>query len=209
MPTSRRNRRKPTERARSKNLTTAIEFIKTKKSRGEVKKTNPLEQGIDFKGPKISSSKLKKKEEKQKETPKKSLPQKTASQKKRAAAQLSSSIKAKGKEGKYKDTKVLGKKDIKAEKIALKKQKGSEAPKKEMSKQDRRRSLRAADLAVRKGISLDEAKELQGQRRAGRKQFLKNFAANLAGAEMNKGEFNTKDYENYKKIMLIILKLIL
>lgn len=199
MPTSRRNRRKPTERARSKNLTTAIEFIKTKKSRGEVKKTNPLEQGIDFKGPKISSSRLKKKEEKQKETPKKSLPQKTASQKKRAAAQLSSSIKAKGKEGKYKDTKVLGKKDIKAEKIALKKQKGSEAPKKEMSKQDRRRSLRAADLAVRKGISLDEAKELQGQRRAGRKQFLKNFAANLAGVEMNKGEFNTKDYENYKK----------
>lgn len=129
----------------------------------------------------------------------KTLPQKTASQKKRAAAQLSSSIKAKGKEGKYKDTKVLGKKDIKAEKIALKKQKGSEAPKKEMSKQDRRRSLRAADLAVRKGISLDEAKELQGQRRAGRKQFLKNFAANLAGVEMNKGEFNTKDYENYKK----------
>lgn len=131
--------------------------------------------------------------------PKKSLPQKTASQKKRASAQLASSIKAKGKEGKYKDTKVLGKKDIKAEKVALKKQKGSEAPKKEMSKQDRRRSLRAADLAVRKGISLDEAKELQGQRRAGRKQFLKNFAANLAGVEMNKGEFNTKDYENYKK----------
>ena len=125
--------------------------------------------------------------------------QKTASQKKRVAAQLASSIKAKGKEGKYKDTKVLGKKDIKAEKVALKKQKGSEAPKKEMSKQDRRRSLRAADLAVRKGISLDEAKELQGQRRAGRKQFLKNFAANLAGVEMNKGEFNTKDYENYKK----------
>lgn len=126
-------------------------------------------------------------------------PQKTATQKKRAAAQLASSIKAKGKEGKYKDIKVLGKKDIKAEKVALKKQKGSEAPKKEMSKQDRRRSLRAADLAVRKGISLDEAKELQGQRRADRKQFLKNFAANLAGVEMNKGEFNTKDYENYKK----------
>jgi len=130
---------------------------------------------------------------------KKPTPQKTASQKKRVAAQLSSSIKAKGKEGKYKDTKVLGKKDIKAEKVALKKQKGSEVPKEEMSKQDRKRSLRAADLAVRKGISLDEAKELQGQRRAGRKQFLKNFAANLAGVEMNKGEFNTKDYENYKK----------
>ena len=29
--------------------------------------------------------------------------------------------------------------------------------------------------------------------------FLKNFAANLAGVEMNRGEFNTKDYENYKK----------
>jgi len=130
----------------------------------------------------------------------KGLPQKTAAQKKRAAAQLSSSIKAKGKEGKYKDAKVLGEKaSIKAEKLALKKQKGSEAPKKQISKQDRRRSLRAADLAVRKGISLDEAKELQGQRRAGRKKFLKNFAANLAGAEMNKGEFNTKDYENYKK----------
>ena len=84
MPTSRRNRRKPTERARSKNLTTAIESRKTKKSRGKVKKTNPLEQGIDFKAPKISSSKLEKKEEKQKETPKKSLPQKTASQKKSA-----------------------------------------------------------------------------------------------------------------------------
>lgn len=135
-----------------------------------------------------------------KETTKKRLPQKTAAQKKRAAAQLSSSIKAKGKEGKYKDAKVLGEKaSIKAEKLALKKQKGSEAPKKQISKQDRRRSLRAADLAVRKGISLDEAKELQGQRRANRKQFLKNFAANLAGVEMNRGEFNTKDYENYKK----------
>lgn len=192
-------RRKPTGRARSKNLTTAIEFKRTKLSRGKVKKTNPLERGIDFKGPKISSTKLEKKKEKQKETTEKRLPQKTAAQKKRAAAQLSSSIKAKGKEGKYKDAKVLEKKDIKAEKLALKKQKGSEAPKKQISKQDRRRSLRAADLAVRKGISLDEAKELQGQRRAGRKKFLKNFAANLAGVEMNKGEFNTKDYENYKK----------
>jgi electron transport complex protein RnfC len=131
--------------------------------------------------------------------PKKSLPQKTDSQKKRSSAKLSSSIKAKSGEGKYKDARALSKKDIKAEKLALKKQKGSEAPKKQISKQDRRRSLRAADLAVRKDISLDEAKELQGQRRANRKQFLKNFAANLAGVEMNKGEFNTKDYENYKK----------
>lgn len=188
-------RRKPTERARPKNLTTAIESKRTRLSRGKVKQTNPLERGVDFKEPKISSSKL----EKKKETPKKSLPQKTASEKKRAVAKLASSIKAKGGEGKYKDARVLSKKDIKAEKLALKKQKGSEAPKKQISKQDRRRSLRATDLAVRKGISLDEAKELQGQRRANRKQFLKNFAANLAGVEMNRGEFNTKDYENYKK----------
>lgn len=183
-------RRKPTERARPKNLTTAIEFKRTKLSRGKVKKTNPLERGIDFKGPKISSTKLEKKKEKQKETTEKRLPQKTASKKKREKVTALEKPKVSGIE---KLVKIGG------ETGGLKKQKGSEAPKKEMSKQDRRRSLRAADLAVRKGISLDEAKELQGQRRAGRKQFLKNFAANLAGVEMNKGEFNTKDYENYKK----------
>ena len=157
---------------------------------------------LPAKGPEQGGEGPKRKPQKpipKKTAPKKSLPQKTATSKKRAVAKLASSIKAKGGEEKYKDARVLSKKDIKAEKLALKKQKGSEAPKKQMSKQDRRRSLRAADLAVRKGISLDEAKELQGQRRANRKQFLKNFAANLAGVEMSKGEFNTKDYENYKK----------
>lgn len=121
---------------------------------------------------------------------KKPTPQKTASQKKKEKVTALEKPKVSGKEKLVK---------LRGETSELKKQKGSEAPKKEMSKQDRRRSLRAANLAVRKGISLDEAKELQGQRRAGRKQFLKNFAANLAGVEMNKGEFNTKDYENYKK----------
>lgn len=116
----------------------------------------------------------------------KGTPQKTAAQKKRE--KVTSLAKPK----------VSGRKELvklKAETSGPKKQKGSETPKKQISKKDRRRSLRAAGLATRKGISLDEAKELQGQRRANRKQFLRNFAANLAGVEQSqvRGQINTKD----------------
>ena len=122
----------------------------------------------------------------------KPTPQKTASQKKREKVTALAQPKVSGR----KELVKLG-----AETSGPKKQKGSETPKKQISKKDRRRSLRAAGLATRKGISLDEAKELQGQRRANRKQFLKNFAANLAGVEQNtvRGQINTQDMSDAYK----------
>ena len=198
-------RRKPTERARPKNLTTAIEFKRTKLSRGKVKKTNPLERGIDFKGPKISSTKLEKKKEKQKETTEKRLPQKTASKKKREKVTALEKPKVSG-VNEVKKTKASASKNINTNKKPSSKyfndpniSNREKRIAKRVEKRKGRQDDRAERIALRKDITFDQAKELQGQRKANRKQFLKSFAANLAGVEMNKGEFNTKDYENYKK----------
>ena len=61
----------------------------------------------------------------------------------------------------------------------------------------RRAEKGGSDPDNKKQFEADVAaeKEKIGQRRANRKQFLRNFAANLAGAEQNtvRGQINTKD----------------
>lgn len=123
---------------------------------------------------------------------KKSAPQKTATQKKREKSNTLAKPKVSGRK------KLV---EVTSDTSGLKKQKGSEAPKKQISKKDRRRNLRAAGLATRKGISLEDAKKLQEKRRDNRKQFLRNFAANLAGVEQNtvRGQINTQDMSDAYK----------
>lgn len=122
----------------------------------------------------------------------KGSPQKTAAQKKREKSNTLAKPKVSGRK------KLV---EVTSDTSGLKKQKGSEASKKQISKKDRRRNLRAAGLATRKGISLEDAKKLQEKRRDNRKQFLRNFAANLAGVEQNtvRGQINTQDMSDAYK----------
>ena len=53
----------------------------------------------------------------------------------------------------------------------------------QLSDKQRRQQNRAANLAIRKGISLDEASALKEKRRTARKQYLRNFASQLARGE--------------------------
>jgi hypothetical protein len=135
----------------------------------------------------------------------KPTPQKTASQKKREKVTALEKPKVSGAD-KFKKTKASASKKIDTNKKPSSKyfndpniSNREKRIAKRVEKRKGRQDDRAERIALRKDITFDQAKELQGQRKAGRKQFLKNFAANLAGVEMNKGEFNTKDYENYKK----------
>lgn len=132
-------------------------------------------------------------------------PQKTASQKKREKVTALEKPKVSG-VNEVKKTKASASKNINTNKKPSSKyfsdpniSNREKRIAKRVEKRKGRQDDRAERIALRKDITFDQAKELQGQRKAGRKQFLKNFAANLAGVEMNKGEFNTKDYENYKK----------
>lgn len=63
------------------------------------------------------------------------------------------------------------------------KSKPKEEPKKQASNKERRQLNRAANLALRTGKTLDEASALKEKRRAARKQYLRNFASQLARGE--------------------------
>lgn len=55
--------------------------------------------------------------------------------------------------------------------------------KKQLSNKERRQQNRAANLALRTGKTLDEASALKEKRRNDRKQYLRNFASQLARGE--------------------------
>jgi len=55
--------------------------------------------------------------------------------------------------------------------------------KKQLSNKERRQQNRAANLALRTGKTLDEASALKEKRRTARKQYLRNFASQLARGE--------------------------
>ena len=55
--------------------------------------------------------------------------------------------------------------------------------KKQLSNKERRQQNRAANLALRTGKTLDEASALKEKRRTDRKQYLRNFASQLARGE--------------------------
>jgi dihydroxyacetone kinase DhaKLM complex PTS-EIIA-like component DhaM len=55
--------------------------------------------------------------------------------------------------------------------------------KKQLSDKERRQQNRAANLALRTGKTLDEASALKEKRRTDRKQYLRNFASQLARGE--------------------------
>lgn len=63
------------------------------------------------------------------------------------------------------------------------KSKPKEEPKKQASNKERRQLNRAANLALRTGKTLDEASALKEKRRTARKQYLRNFASQLARGE--------------------------
>jgi|TARA_B100000085_G_scaffold252413_1_gene250136 hypothetical protein len=63
------------------------------------------------------------------------------------------------------------------------KSKPKEEPKKQVSNKERRQLNRAANLALRSGRTLEEAKALKEKRRTARKDYLRNFASQLARAE--------------------------
>lgn len=63
------------------------------------------------------------------------------------------------------------------------KSKPKEEPKKQISNKERRQLNRAANLALRSGRTLEEAKALKEKRRAARKDYLRNFASYLARGE--------------------------
>ena len=72
---------------------------------------------------------------------------------------------------------------IKGENIKAKESSSSNEPKKQVGDKERRQLNRAANLAVRKGITLDEASALKEKRRTARKQYLRDFASQLARGE--------------------------
>lgn len=55
--------------------------------------------------------------------------------------------------------------------------------KKQLSNKERRQQNRAANLALRSGRTLEDAKALKEKRRTARKQYLRNFASQLARGE--------------------------
>ena len=63
------------------------------------------------------------------------------------------------------------------------KSKPKEEPKKQVSNKERRQLNRAANLALRSGRTLEEAKALKEKRRTARKDYLRNFASYLARGE--------------------------
>lgn len=72
---------------------------------------------------------------------------------------------------------------IKGENIKAKESSTGSEPKKQVSNKERRQLNRAANLALRTGKTLDEAKALKEKRRIARKQYLRNFASQLARGE--------------------------
>ena len=105
----------------------------------------------------------------------------------RKTQKISSSIKSvkSSKEQTLGDTAKL--KTSKATAATLKdlglKSKPKEEPKKQVSNKERRQLNRAANLALRSGRTLEEAKALKEKRRAARKDYLRNFASQLARGE--------------------------
>tara|TARA_B100000212_G_scaffold295906_1_gene239104 strand:+ start:9907 stop:10815 length:909 start_codon:yes stop_codon:yes gene_type:complete len=134
-------------------------------------------------------------------------PQKTAAQKKRKKVTTASEISA----GKAKKFATDGASAY-DKKYGFNPARGSKKPKaryfddpnisarekriaKRSLKRKDRQDDRAERIALRKDITFDEAKALQGERKLKRKQFLRDFAANLAGVEQSqvRGQINTKD----------------
>ncbi len=72
---------------------------------------------------------------------------------------------------------------VKGENIKAKESSASSEPKKQVSNKERRQLNRAANLALRTGKTLDEASALKEKRRTARKQYLRNFASQLARGE--------------------------
>jgi hypothetical protein len=72
---------------------------------------------------------------------------------------------------------------VKGENIKAKESSTSSEPKKQVSNKKRRQLNRAANLALRTGKTLDEASALKEKRRTARKQYLRNFASQLARGE--------------------------
>ena len=72
---------------------------------------------------------------------------------------------------------------IKGENIKSNESSSSSEPKKQVSNKERRQLNRAANLALRTGKTLDEASALKEKRRNARKDYLRNFASQLARGE--------------------------
>ena len=143
----------------------------------------------------------------------KGSPQKTATQKKRKKVTAASEISA----GKAKKFATDGASAY-DKKYGFNPARGSKKPKaryfddpnisarekriaKRSLKRKDRQDDRAERIALRKDITFDEAKALQDERKLKRKQFLRDFAANLAGVEQNavRGQINTQDMSDAYK----------